>query len=860
MKKSIVTSGFLLVFICSNVLLAKPDAGSASRPASGFWITKYGAVGDGKTLCTEAINKAIDAAAQAGGGTVYVPAGTWLSGTIFLKSNVTLHLEPGCTISGTTDIEQYPERIPAIRSFTDNYTRRSLIYAEDQDNIAIEGAGTINGNGGQFPRAHGLPVDYVRPFLIRMINCRDVRVEGIFMTNSAHWNQHYLACERVRIIGVRVHNFSNYNNDGMDIDGCKDVVVSKCFFNAHDDTITLKGTSEHPCQNVLISDCVASSCASGIKMGTETVSGFKDITITNCTVRRVGRDTKSFASVGGGLTAIELIIVDGGHMEQISVSNIVTEGYRVPLGVRLGDRGRGFDTLEGGTPEAYSPQIRRPVGSIKDISFSNITATEAGRNCGIMLLGHPGHPLENISLSNITIRNAGGGKAELADRQVPERAHDYPQAAWWGDMPAYGLYARHVRGLTVSNVRLQTVEPDARHALVLDDVQDVDLNGVAGMPAVGDNAVIRLIQTQNVLIRGCRPRSAEGAFVKIDGKDCSDIALTGNDFARVRQVMELAGQAPVDAIRQNGNVAPVYTGAAIVSQPVSQFVGIGDTAEFTIRAGNATAYQWYKRTGDSDKRIATHTTSAQTDTLRLTNIKTDDEGTYYCVVKNNHGDDTSTMVELQLKKLIGHWKFDSNANDASGLGHHGTVHGGAEFVDTVTYKALKFDGKDDYVQIPAEALARLDDEISIALWQYGAASQPRRDFIFHAKRKDNRLGFECHLPYSDGKVYWYTGDNSDRLEKAASESEYKDGWHQWCFVKDAAAGTMAIYLDGRLWASRSGAFSKGFSSDVTQFAIGTSLERDGQPDGPYAGMIRDVRIYNYALSDDKIARLYSEGT
>lgn len=556
LKKSILSCAILLTFVCSSVLLAKPDAGPAATPKSGFRITEYGAVGDDKTLCTEAINKAIDAAAQAGGGTVYVPAGTWLSGTIFLKSHVTLHLEPGCTISGTSDIEQYPERIPAIHSFTDNYTRRSLIYAENQENIAIEGAGTINGNGGQFPRAHGLPVDYLRPYLMRIINCRDVRVEGILLTNSAHWNQHYLACERVRIIGVRVHNFSNYNNDGMDIDGCKDVVVSKCFFNAHDDTITLKSTSEHPCQNVVISDCVASSCASGIKMGTETVGGFKDITITNCTVRRVSPDTKSFTAVGDGLTAIELIIVDGGHMEQINVSNIITEGYRVPLSVRLGDRGRGVDTLKGGTPEGHSPKSRLPVGSVKDISFSNIIATEAGKNCGIMLLGHPGHPLENISLSNITIRNAGGGKAELADRQVPERAHDYPQAAWWDDMPAYGLYARHVRGLTVSNVRLQTVKPDARHALVLDDVQDVELDSVICMPAVGTNALMRLTQTKNILIRGNRPRSAKGAFLKVEGPESSNIGLVGNDLSQVRQVVELTCDAPANAVRQAGNIEP----------------------------------------------------------------------------------------------------------------------------------------------------------------------------------------------------------------------------------------------------------------------------------------------------------------
>ena len=523
--------------------------------AYGIRITDYGAVGDGKTLCTGAINRAIDTVAQAGGGTVYLPAGTWLSGTIFLKSHVTLHLEPGCTILGSPNVVDYPETIPTIRSYTDNYTRRSLIFADDLDNIAIEGDGTIDGNGGSYPRKYGGKNDYIRPYLMRVIGCRDVRVEGVFMKNSAMWNQHYLACERVRIIGVRVHNFSNYNNDGMDIDGCRDVVVSKCFFNSHDDAIVLKSTSEYPCQNVVISDCVASSSASAIKMGTETMGGFKDITITNCTVRRVLSGTKSFTSVGHGLTGIELIIVDGGHMERVSVSNITTKGYQVPLSVRLGARGRGFinpSTL----PKEQRPE-RLPVGRINDISFSNIIATGADKNCGIMLLGHPGHPLENISLSNITVRNAGGGEAKLANREVPERAYDYPQAAWWGDMPAYGLYARHVRGLTVSNVRLQTAVPDARHALVLDDVHDAELNGVACMPAAGSNALIRLSQTRHVLIRGSRPHSAKGAFLKVDGTDSSDVSLVGNDFSRVKRVLELAAGVTAGTVRQAGNLEPI---------------------------------------------------------------------------------------------------------------------------------------------------------------------------------------------------------------------------------------------------------------------------------------------------------------
>lgn len=547
MKKLVPICLIFNLFLAGSTQSAGKDVSSAG--ASSFCISDYGAVGDAKTLCTDAINKAIGAAAQAGGGTVYLPTGTWLSGTIILKSHVTLHLEQGCTILGSPNLADYPVKIPAIRSFTDNYTKRSLIYAEDLDRISIEGDGTINGNGTSFP-LNGPRHD--RPFLMRVIGCRDVNVEGVFMKNSAMWTHHYLACKRVRVTNIRVWGFANHNNDGINIDGCEDVIVSNSFIYASDDGITLKSTSDRPCQGVAITNCVVSSRSSPIKMGTESVGGFRDISITNCTVRLVPSKAPRIFSGRDGLTGIELLVVDGGHMERVNISNITIEGCKVPLGVVLSDRGRTYVD-----PDRKPDQGRRPVGTIKDISISNIIATGAEKNCGILITGLPGHFIENVSLSNITISNEGGCEAKLADIDVSERRHDYPNAAFFGLLPSYGLYARHIRGLSVSGLRLKTAKPDARHALVLDDVQDAELNSVVCMPAVGTNSLMRLSQTKNVLIRGSQPQSAEGAFLKVDGANSSNIALINNDFSQVERVVEVAQGVPENTVRQAGNLEPI---------------------------------------------------------------------------------------------------------------------------------------------------------------------------------------------------------------------------------------------------------------------------------------------------------------
>ncbi|MHC4496707.1 MAG: glycoside hydrolase family 28 protein, partial [Planctomycetota bacterium] len=207
-----------------------------------------------------AIQKAIDQCSSDGGGTVYFPPGTFLSGTIYMKTGVTLKLDAGCTLLGSKDLKDYPPTVQAFRSYTDNYTDKSLIYGENLDKIAIIGRGTIDGQGRSFKGPYK-----VRPYIIRFIQCRNVTVQDVTIRNSPMWVQHYMACDDVRITGVTVRSRVNHNNDGINIDSCRRVIISDCNISSGDDAIVLKSTSARICRDVTVSNCVVSSRCNALK-------------------------------------------------------------------------------------------------------------------------------------------------------------------------------------------------------------------------------------------------------------------------------------------------------------------------------------------------------------------------------------------------------------------------------------------------------------------------------------------------------------------------------------------------------------------------------------------------------------------
>lgn len=234
-----------------------------------FDVRDCGAVGDGVTLDTKAIQAAINACSQAGGGKVYLTNGKFLSGTLYLKDNVTIYLEAGAVLLGSADINDYPVTIPGFRSYTDNYTDKSLIYAEKVKNISIIGRGTIDGQGTSFKGKWK-----VRPYTLRVIECHDVVVKDVTMRNSPMWMQHYLACDNVRVDGITVYNQCNRNNDMIDIDGCRNVTIANCIGDTDDDALTFKSTCGRPTENVTVTNCILSSHCNAIKCGTESNGAF----------------------------------------------------------------------------------------------------------------------------------------------------------------------------------------------------------------------------------------------------------------------------------------------------------------------------------------------------------------------------------------------------------------------------------------------------------------------------------------------------------------------------------------------------------------------------------------------------------
>lgn len=447
---------FILLLVNLNLLTAETPG--------RFNVLEFGAVGDGVTLNTTAIQQAIDACAAAGTGEVYFPGGAWLSGTLVLKSNVTLHLADDAVLSGSTNLADYPEHIPEFRSYTDNYTTRSLIYAEKQTHIAITGKGTIDGQGQKFP-AMRLPYQN-RPYLIRMIECRQISLENFTIKNSPMWVQHYLACDHLNLSGLTVlSREANFNNDGIDIDGCHHVRITGCYVDSEDDAIVLKSTSNRACENVSISHCTLTSLSNAIKCGTESNGGFKNIRISDCHI---------FDTWNSG---IALAIVDGGTMDGVVISNITLSNLNNLLYIRLGNRARPF-LADGPKPGP---------GVVKNIIINNIVATQVGNylppahtyrgfkprftgHVPLIIAGLPEHPVENVSLSNFIIQYTGGSEWIDPTQPVPEAEESYPEYAMFGQVPASAVFCRHVKNVTLANISTSFLQSDHRFPLVCEDV------------------------------------------------------------------------------------------------------------------------------------------------------------------------------------------------------------------------------------------------------------------------------------------------------------------------------------------------------------------------------------------------------
>ena len=494
-----------------------------------YIITDYNAVGDGSTINTTAIQNAIDDCYENGGGVVVFPAGKFLTGSLDLKSNVELHLSPGAVLLGSTNINDYSKRVPELKSYNDIFLEYALIYAEKQTNIAITGSGTIDGQGSKFVITTKVKPDRYknRPFVIRFVQCENVRVEDVTLQNSAMWMQQYLACNDVYINGIRVINHANKNNDMIDIDGSSNVVMTNCIGDTDDDAITLKSTSKYPTENVTITNCVVSSHCNAIKFGTESIGGFRNVTISNIVVRP-SRKKETIYGYPSGISGITLASVDGGNFEGVTISNIRIEGTQVPIYIRLGNRGR---TVR---EEDAKPQPAK----FSDVQISHVIATGVTSPIGCSITGIPNHPVKNVILSDISIEFVGGGTVEDAKKEIPELEDHYPESTKWGTLPSYGFFVRHVENISFENVTLNYVEKDVRPAMICDDVKNINLIGLSAASNDEMESLIKFINVEDAFISNSKPSGQAALFLKIEGERSKNIHLTGNDFINVTNVYQ----------------------------------------------------------------------------------------------------------------------------------------------------------------------------------------------------------------------------------------------------------------------------------------------------------------------------------
>jgi polygalacturonase len=419
------------------------------------------------------IQQRIDACHAQGGGVAMVPPGEHVCGTLYLRSNVELHLPAGACILGSQNPADYP--CEARNASELLHRSRSLIVAEGATHVAITGYGMIDGRGTPeaFPAVR--PGDeLVRPMLMRFTDCRNLHLRDVQLRNSASWGCHFINCDQVRVEGIAMDSRLNRNNDGLDLDGCRDVFISNCRLVTGDDAICPKST-HRATENLVVTNCILTSNTAAFKLGTSSAGGFRNITLANC----VFRDCK--------MGAIKLLCVDGGVLENILISDVVMDNVEGPIFIRLGSRGLHYDQAADAdkvaNPAGDWAQISgsRATGVLRHVTLRNIRARVESADFaswGIMVTGVPGHRVQDIVLRDIDISFPGGGSAESAIRPVPEDETRYPEQCFFGILPSWGLFLRHVEDIRLENVRLTTRSVDGRPALYEEDaIRICKMNG-----------------------------------------------------------------------------------------------------------------------------------------------------------------------------------------------------------------------------------------------------------------------------------------------------------------------------------------------------------------------------------------------
>jgi hypothetical protein len=520
----------LPVSIAGAAMAAEPAQNSpptAGRPH--FDVRQYGTSGDGTAKDTRAIQSAIDAAGK-NGGVVYLPPGKYLSGTLRLKNHVTVYLDAGTTLLSSPDKDDFdPYEKLDFKSYSDDETtdfHYALLRGQDVEHVSVIGPGTIDGNrtkrGGPKP--------------IALKNCRHIAVRDITLQNSPNYNVSLLGCDHVNIEGVTILN--GYC-DGIDPDCCHHVRIANCYVESWDDAIVPKASFalgyRRSTENVTVTNCVLTTACNALKLGTESSGDFKNISFSNCTI--FGRPDLWKRNPTSG---VSLEMVDGASIDRVVVSNIAMADVRAPIFIRQGSRGR-------------AQKVPRPQ-QLQNISISDIVATGAALCSSVS--GIPGYPVRNITLKNIRITAHGGAAADLANHVVPEMEEGYPDAGRFGELPAYGLYCRHVETLKLDDVSFHCEKADGRPALIADDVGELDLRCITADPPSSEQSALWLREVRGCFMQGLRARAGTKTFIKLSGANTSGIRAVGNDFSQAEKAFVRENEVAEKALRQEANLLP----------------------------------------------------------------------------------------------------------------------------------------------------------------------------------------------------------------------------------------------------------------------------------------------------------------
>jgi polygalacturonase len=456
-------------------------------------ILEYGAKSDGRTLNTRAIQSAIDDIFRSGGGTVIVPEGTFLTGRIELKARVTLNLQSGSTLLGSTSINDYGAE----------HGSRHLIFAQDADDVTLTGPGRIDGQGPSFWEPSGrapLPSDEEwadvashslaprhsgRPSpMLEFVNCRRLKINGVHIENAPGWTLRAVNSDDVEYRNVNIKNPTvGPNTDGMDICGCQNVLITDCVIDTGDDAICLK--SENPygpeprlIKNIEVTNCTLTTCCNGFKLGTSSEGGFENIKFSNSIVRNGSVPFEERV-----ISGIALEVVDGGWIDGVEVTGIRMERTRTPIFIRLEDRKH---------PHHY------PQHGIRNVHIENVQATEALLASSVT--GLPGMIVEDVTLSHIRVQNVLPVLPAAIVRSVPEKESAYPEARMFGMLPATGLYVRHARNLRLNDLVFTATAGESRPAVIFDDVNGAQVNGLTSAPVKHGTPILEQIGSRDVKI------------------------------------------------------------------------------------------------------------------------------------------------------------------------------------------------------------------------------------------------------------------------------------------------------------------------------------------------------------------------